>query len=65
VTGYKGGEMVKTGFSWLNPTATKSWTDFANYPSTAVQTNLAQCIDGDYIVTLNIEYRRGTVSFVV
>ena len=64
-TGYKGGEMVldEDLYLWSNPTAEKTWADFQTFTSTSVTTNISECIDGDYISNLQINYNAGTIRF--
>jgi len=65
ITGYAGGEMVlESGqFLWTNPTATRVWDEFATFTSNAVQTNVSDCVDGDFIVNLQIDYARGVIAW--
>jgi len=66
ITGFLGGAMVvdEQNFTWINPTAKRSWNKFATFTSQAVQTNVQQCINGDYIVKLKIDYARGNVTWI-
>jgi hypothetical protein len=64
VTGYKGGAMVKTGFTWVNPTAKRKWVKFETYPTDAVQTQTGTCVDGDFISYLEIDYLNGRVRYL-
>lgn len=65
VTGYKGGTMIKVPdeYTWINPTAQKVWENFSSYTSTAVTTNIDDCINGDFIAYLTIYYLSGTISY--
>jgi len=66
VTGYKGGIMVldEDLYLWTNPTAARTWSNFQTYNSQAVQTNESSCINGDYIVKLQINYKQGIVTWM-
>jgi hypothetical protein len=63
ITGYKGGIMIPTDYAWTNPTATKVWENFSTFTSNAVQTNEDDCIDGDFITYLGVNYNAGSVNY--
>lgn len=63
VTGYDGGEMIVTDYTWSNPTATKVYDTFTTYPTSSVTTQQSDCIDGDFITYAVIDYSRGRVIF--
>jgi hypothetical protein len=65
VTGYKGGSMVyiPSRFTWENPTATRVWADFSQYISRDVRTRVPECVDGDLIAYLTIDYRKGRIVY--
>lgn len=63
VTGYRGGAMQKSGFTWINPTADQVWDQFLQLTSTAVQTQQNSCIDGDFVSYLTINFLTGLVRF--
>lgn len=63
VTGYVGGEMIPDMFSWVNPTADLTYADPGAYTTTQVLTNLDDCIDGDFLTYLEIDYASGNIVF--
>jgi hypothetical protein len=63
ITGYRGGTMVKTPFSWENPTATTVWNNFSTYTTNSITTNVPSCVDGEFISFVIINYSLGTVTY--
>lgn len=63
ITGYVGGEMAKTPYSWENPTATATYVNSESYVCNDSLTNLDDCIDGDFVTYLEIDYEAGTATF--
>lgn len=61
VTAYKGGTMeyVPGEFTWDNPGASRVWADISRYTSYDVRTRINECVDGDFIAYLTIDYRKG------
>jgi hypothetical protein len=66
ITGYLGGKMVldEDQYLWTNPTATRVWDEFATFTSDAVQINISDCVDGDFIINLQIDYARGAIAWI-
>jgi hypothetical protein len=63
VTSYKGGQMVKSGLTWTNPTAEATYT---NFTSTAKVINLFSRQGsniGQRVAIIDLDYVAGTVNY--
>ena len=64
VTSYKGGAMVKSGFSWVNPTATNVYNNFTSSSRQITTYTQSSGEPGERIALMTINFVQGNVTFV-
>jgi len=63
VTHYVGGQMVKNGSEWSNPTASETKTDFPTVSKKISMYSQQKSNNGEYISTMTLNYITKTVTF--
>lgn len=63
VTSYKGGAMVKSGFSWVNLTATNVYNTFTSSSRQITTSSTSQGQEGERIAVMTINFVQGNVTF--
>jgi hypothetical protein len=63
VTSYKGGQMVKSGFTWTNPTAEAAYTNFTSTEKVINLFSRQAANIGQRIAIIDLDYIAGTVNY--
>ena len=64
ITSYVGGQMVKFGYSWNNPTATATNTNFIRYQKQISRYTNDRANNGQQIAQMVLDFADGTVQFI-
>ncbi len=63
VTSYAGGSMVKSGFTWNNPTATATYNSFTSVDKVITLGSQQATNPGERVATMTINFVNGTVTY--
>lgn len=63
VTSYKGGAMVKSGYTWNNPTADETYSDFDSVSKVITATISSAATLGESVSTMNLNFTQGVITF--
>jgi len=63
VTSYKGGQMVRSGFTWANPTAEATYTDFTSTSKVVNLFSRQGSNIGQRVAIIDLDYAAGTVNY--
>jgi len=63
VTSYAGGSMVKSGFTWNNPTATATYNSFTSVDKVVTLASRSATNPGERVATMTINFVNGTVTY--
>lgn len=63
VTSYEGGQMVKSGFTWTNPTATNTYNTFTSASKVITLRSTSGSSPGERIATMTLNFVQGTVTY--
>lgn len=63
VTSYAGGQMVRSGFSWTNPTATATYTNFTSTSKQITLLSRSASDPGERVATMTLDFVQGVVTY--
>lgn len=63
ITSYKGGQMIKNGYTWANPTAEETYTNFTSTSKVINLFSRAGSNIGERVAIVDIDYSAGTVNY--